>query len=138
MMDGAPNLYHAHFDPYPPTVAISDVGSMVTEFLTMYFPTDYSAADQAKLESDLKQFGEVVKGSSDDFKAAVGGWVVEELDDPKSSEKRKAYVLLIGWTSVQAHLSYRETQTFKDNIHLLRGAKDLKGVGVFQVAAKPL
>lgn len=31
---------------------------------------------------------------------------------------------------MEDHLAFRETQAFKDNIHLLRGAKDLKHITV--------
>ena len=35
-------------------------------------------------------------------------------------KKGKAYVGVLGWESVEAHMSFRETQAFKDIIHLLR------------------
>jgi len=35
---------------------------------------------------------------------------------------------------VQAHLDFRETQEFKANIHLLRGAKNVVAMEVFHVA----
>ena len=38
----------------------------------------------------------------------------------KEGVKGKAAVLLIGWQSREAHMAFRETQSFKDNIHLLR------------------
>lgn len=34
--------------------------------------------------------------------------------------KGKAVVLVIGWESKEAHLAFRETDTFKENIHFLR------------------
>lgn len=126
-----PNMYHVHFDPHPPSVAFSGV----TEFLTAYFPTTYSAEDQKTFHENVKKFGSIVTDAWKDCKGTTGGWVVEEQDLPGSSEKAKAYVTLIGWTSVEAHLQYRETQSFKDNIYLLRGAKDLKNVVMFHVAA---
>lgn len=132
--EGAPSLYHVHFDPHPPSAPLADGNA--TEFITMYFPTDYSAADQATFDENIRNFFGGVEGSAEGFKGASHGWVVEELKDPKSGELSKAYVILIGWTSVAAHMAYRETQSFKDNIHYLREAKDLKGLGVCHVHAQ--
>lgn len=81
------------------------------------------------------KFGGIVDKAWEGCRGSAGGWVAEELDLPGGSEKGKAYVMLIGWTSVDSHMKYRETQSFKDNIHLLRGAKDLKNLAVFHVAA---
>ncbi len=129
VLDGSPLLYHVHFSPHPPSLAFSEV----TEFITAYFPTTYSAEDQKTFHDGMTKFGNAVTEVWKDCKGTTGGWVVEELDLPKSSEKAKAYVALLGWTSVDAHMAYRETQSFKDNVHLLRGAKDLKDVGMFHV-----
>ncbi|KAK5693508.1 hypothetical protein LTR97_010077 [Elasticomyces elasticus] len=38
----------------------------------------------------------------------------------KEDVKGKAAVLTIGWQSREAHMAFRETQAYKDNIHLLR------------------
>ena len=61
-----------------------------------------------------------------EYRGSSGGWSVDEVTIPGTSEKAKAYVTLIGWSSVEAHSAYREGQAFKDNIHYLREAKDLK------------
>lgn len=57
--------------------------------------------------------------------------MVEERPLPKdNSEMAKVYVAAIGWKSVEAHMAFRETQMFKDNIHHLRSAKDLQDLAV--------
>ena len=136
LLAGPPSLYHAHLEPWPPAVALTSATPQVTEFVTVYFPTNYSPEDQKTFDDGIRKFGVVVEGSAQGFLGAVAGWVEEELDLPDSSEKAKAYILLIGWKSVQAHLDYRETQVFKDNIHYLRGAKDLKTLKIFHVPVK--
>ena len=50
--------------------------------------------------------------------ARTGGGVIEDVE--YEGKKGKGYVGLLGWESVEAHMSFRETQKFKDNIHLLR------------------
>lgn len=120
-----------HFEPFPPTPAFSEV----TEFIRAYFPADYSAEDQKTFHENLKEFGSIVKRDWSECRGTAGGWVAEELEDPKSGEKSKVYVCLIGWPSVESHMKFRETQSFKDNISMLRGAKDLKNVVMVHVAS---
>ncbi|KAJ9651890.1 hypothetical protein H2198_008854 [Neophaeococcomyces mojaviensis] len=124
------SMYHANLKPHPATEALSDHVSPATEILMVFFPADYSEADQKKFEDDLKKLVAVIEKEAKTYTASAGGWVVEEVDIPGTSEKGKAYQVLIGWQSVEAHLAFRETQPFKDNIHLLRGAKDLKTLAV--------
>ncbi|KIX09467.1 uncharacterized protein Z518_00547 [Rhinocladiella mackenziei CBS 650.93] len=136
VIDGNPSFYHVHFDPHPPNKALVGTEPMATEIITAYFPLDYSPEDQKTFDDGMKTFASVFEGSANGFIGAFGGWVVEELDIPNTSEKGKVYVALIGWTSVEAHMKCRETQTFKDNVHYLRGAKDLKAINVFHVPSQ--
>lgn len=92
----------------------------------MYFPTSYSKEDQDKVAENAKAAIAIVEKEAKEYRASAGGWVEEEVDIPGTSEKAKAYVLLIGWTSVEAHLEFRSHSAFKDVIPLLRGNKDLK------------
>ncbi|KAL2429858.1 hypothetical protein ABEF95_000891 [Exophiala dermatitidis] len=135
-LTGPPRFYHVNFDPQPPTRALADGGPFATEFITIYFPTDYSADDQKVFEASLNKLVDVARKHSQGFKTSAGGWAVEQLDLPDGSSKAKVFIALFGWESVEAHQKFRETQVFKDNIHLLRGAKDLKAVSVFHVLAK--
>ena len=123
-------LYHANLEPHPPNQVLGRSTSPATEILLLYFPTDYSKADQDKFESDTKKLLGIVEKNSDKYTASAGGWVVEELAIPGTEEKAKAWAGFIGWKSVQDHLDFRFTEVFKENIHLLRGAKDLKKLAV--------
>jgi len=131
LMDGSPTLYHAHFTPHPPN-SLKDTVAPVTEFITAYFPTDYSEEDQKTMDKNFQAMFKKFEGGKG-LLAANGGWVEEEVTNVKSGEKARAYVGLAGWTSVQAHMDFRETQVFKDNISGLRGAKDLQGLHVVHV-----
>jgi hypothetical protein len=51
--------------------------------------------------------------------AIAGGWVIEELDHAKIG-KARAYLAACGWTSVEAHMRYRDTDYFKEKIVELR------------------
>lgn len=110
--------------------------SPATEILLVHFPSNYSEADQKKFEDNVKELIGTIERDSGTYTASAGGWVVEELTIPATSEKSKAYLVLLGWQSVEAHLAHRETQSFKDNIHLLRKAKDLKHLQVVHYSGK--
>lgn len=92
----------------------------------MYFPTSYSEEDKKKVADDTKALIAVLEKEASTYRATAGGWVEEDLVIPGTNEKAKAFVLLIGWTSVEAHMAFRETKAFAENVHFLRGAKDLK------------
>ena len=126
LLGGAPSLYHASFTPHPPRAALSDTTSPATEIVTMYFPTSYSKADQDEVVKKAKAAIEIVEREAKEYRASAGGWVEEEIDIPETDEKAKAYVLLIGWTSVEAHIEFRSHPAFQEVIPNLRGNKDLK------------
>lgn len=124
IVDGPLTMRHANLTPHPPTAALG-AASPVTEVLTSYFEKE----DEG-FQSKFDQLVRVISDSAEGFKAASGGWVVEDVEyQGKQGKKgKKAYVGLLGWESVEAHMACRETQAFKDNRHLLR--EDSLGVEV--------
>lgn len=76
----------------------------------------------------VNMFLAVFEKEATNHRASVGGWVDEQVDIPGTDEKGRLYVLLVGWTSVEAHTEFRGTQAFQDSIHLLMDAKDLKKI----------
>ncbi|KAL6242877.1 hypothetical protein RBB50_009977 [Rhinocladiella similis] len=126
LLGGDPKLYHAHFVPHPPRAVLSNTTTPTTEIVHMYFPTSYSDQDKKKVADDTKALIAVLEKEASTYRATAGGWVEEDVNIPGTEEKAKAFVLLIGWTSVEAHLAFRETKAFAENVHLLRDAKDLK------------
>ena len=117
IVDGSLTMYHANLKPHPPSAAISSTHSPVTECLTCYF---------SSLDSSFEEnFNRFVAAASEDtagIRAAAGGWLVEDIEHEKigPGKKGKAFAAFLGWDSVEAHKKFRETDTFKDNIHLLR------------------
>lgn len=133
LLDGIEGLYHSHLTPHPPSKALSQSSSPATELLTVYFPAHYSSHQMSKFQSDMAQLvGAIESNGGDSFTGFAGGWCVEdEVKSPANQEhKGKAYFAAIGWKSVKAHLDFRETEHFKKNIHLLRGADGLLGLHV--------
>ncbi|KAF7867420.1 hypothetical protein EAF04_005503 [Stromatinia cepivora] len=65
------------------------------------------------------------------------GEVIEKIaknGDAKEEEKGRGLVLMIGWESWGAHMAFRETKEFQDNVGFLR--KGTSGVEMFHIAFK--
>ncbi|TKA71980.1 hypothetical protein B0A55_06992 [Friedmanniomyces simplex] len=111
IVDGEVSIVHADFKPEG---ALSKAFSApVTEVATFYFhgepPSDY-VENVGKLDKTLQ--------SVDGYLGYAIGITHETVE--KEDVKGKAAVVTIGWQTKEAHMAFRETQAFKDNIHLLR------------------
>ncbi|KAL6714538.1 hypothetical protein ACLMJK_007963 [Lecanora helva] len=117
ILDGSLTMLHAHFDPHPPSAAASSTNSGVTEILTAYL-----TSQDTQFEENAKKLIGILKEQAEGFMAASSGWVVEDVEDESfgAGKKGKAYVAVIGWESLKAHKKLRDSQCFRDNIHLLR------------------
>ncbi|KAL9131655.1 MAG: hypothetical protein Q9217_000466 [Psora testacea] len=126
IVDGEVEMRHASLEPHPPSPAVSGTRSPVTEVLTAYV----EKKDEGVAEN-FGQLGQVVLSKADGSKAISAGWVIEEVqhDNFGQGKKGNAYVMLIGWESKEKHMAFRETQDFKDNVHLVRGG-EVKGMEV--------
>lgn len=115
IVDGDLSMYHANFDPHPPTAALS-TNAPVTEVLTAYF-TSKDDSYEGNVRKLLDAFKDI-----EGFRAASSGWVMEDVAHEKigSEKKGKAFVALAGWDSVEAHQKARETDIFKNNAHVIR------------------
>lgn len=133
ILGGAAKAYHARFDPHPATAALSNTTSPATEIVTMWFPILYSPEDRDRVVERVKSFVAVLEKDATTYTACAGGWVDEEIDVPGEEERGSAYVFLVGWTSVEAHLDFQKTQAFKDNIHYIMEAKDLRKIEAVHV-----
>lgn len=137
-----PIVYHTSFSPEHPPVLHNAEGkggakSAVAELLHLYFPTgDAFTADQmAATAKNYREFlGHLPGNAAGHTGEAAGGWTVEELEF--KGEKVRAFVVAIGWDSLEAHMEYRKTEHFAKHIPLVRGLEGLKGVEVFHVSTK--
>ena len=114
IIDGPLTMYHANFKPHPPTAALG-AASPFTEVLTSYHEKEDESYD-----SKFNQLIKVIQENGGRLKAASGGWIIEDVE--YKGKKGKAYMGVLGWESVEAHMSFRETQAFKDNTHLARSS----------------
>ena len=112
IVDGPLTMRHATLTPHPPRAALG-TAAPVTEVLTLFFEKE-----EPGFESKWEQLVKVISENAEGFKAASGGWVVEDVE--YQGKQGRAYAGLVGWESVEAHMSCQETQAFKDNVHLLK------------------
>ena len=114
ILDGAPQLNHVEF-PSPGAQKVA-LGAPVTELVTLFAPDKSSA-----LDSDVQKFVEVLNRDAKGFLAVASGWVVEEVKHEKlAPSDGRAYFMAIGWGSIEEHMAYRATDSFRNNIGLLR------------------
>jgi hypothetical protein len=111
---GPPRIIHVDFQPEGALdIAIT---APVTEVATFVFGSDGTPSGYG---AGVEKFGAAIESAGiAGFLGAAYGFALEEVEI--DGKKGKAAVLAIGWDSVDAHLQFRETQTFKDNIHFLR------------------
>ncbi|KAL9036355.1 MAG: hypothetical protein Q9180_004346 [Flavoplaca navasiana] len=114
------SMRHAHLSPHPPSAALNGTTAPVTEMINHYFSADISQSEQSSFESSVKQFSQVLEEKAEGFKGFAAGWVVEEVEHEGVEGKAKSWLSCIGWQSVEAHMAFRETKDFKDNVHLIR------------------
>lgn len=84
------------------------------EVLSLHFPGDISDTDKAEADRLWLEFQTHGLETSKEYKGTAGGWSVE-ADVPNiggGSGEGKAICLVIGWTSVQAHVDNRKTEAF--------------------------
>ena len=114
------SMRHALLSPHPPSAALSGTTTSVTEMINHYFAADISQSEQSSFESSMKQFSQVLEEKAEGFKGLAAGWVVEEVEHEGVEGKAKCWLSCLGWQSVEAHMAFRETKDFKDNVHLIR------------------
>lgn len=110
-------LHHNHVVLKPSTDPLK---SPIVEWMTAFFPSTTSAAEKDKYVANAEKFIAECKPAAKGFLGFAYGWVIEEVSHPKVDGKALAMVAVIGWESVEAHMSLRETDVFKENVALLR------------------
>ncbi|GAB7351373.1 hypothetical protein MBLNU459_g2055t1 [Dothideomycetes sp. NU459] len=116
ILAGAPAPYHFEFTS--PKGLKAATSAPVTEVATFYLESKSSS-----FESNIAKFEKAIgDGSVEGFLGTSSGWGAEDVEHDKlgAGNKGKALVLVVGWQSKDAHMAYRETEHFKNNVALLR------------------
>ncbi|KAJ3037437.1 hypothetical protein HDV00_001676 [Rhizophlyctis rosea] len=128
---------HVDFAPYPPTALLAPV----TEILLAYFPSDISPETKAAATANWKQFVDNALHKCKDVTAVNYGWGVENdfpIRGVEDGQKGSVLVALIGWPSIDAHMEFRETEEFKQNIGLLPSMEGVLKMTMFHVHCRHL
>lgn len=130
-------MYHAALAPFPPRQALSKVHSPITEIVTFYFAADFPEASHGKISSDTETFRKALAGPGG-CNASAGGWVQEQVDLPNEQGKGKAFVMVIGWDSVDAHVAFLQDPVVQKHVPLIIGlpgvvARDMCHVSLTEV-----
>jgi hypothetical protein len=128
ILGAAPSAYHVQFESHHPDTILNVTTAPKVEIATMWFPTSYTPEDKEQTAKNAGVFLSMLEKKARDYKGSATGWVCEDIDVPGTDEKGKAFVMLIGWASVKAHTDFTNSQVFKDNIHIIMNAKDLKKI----------
>jgi hypothetical protein len=113
--------------------------SPATEIMFAFFPADISRADQDAVSAQLQEFSDKALAKCPDVKSVSSGWGIETDFPVRGGEEGQKGALLtamIGWPSVDAHMKFRETDVFKDNVGLLRNLKGMVKIAMFHVSCR--
>lgn len=105
-----------------------------------YFSSDISQAQKDAASTNVQQFEKALNKCSD-VKGFSFGWGLENDFPVKGGEKGQTGSVLtafIGWPNIDAHLKFRETENFKENVGLLRGMEGVVKVAMFHVSCQSL
>lgn len=132
-------LFTKHVDPapFPP----SALKAPVTEVMLAFFPSDISAEAKAAATDRLARFTERGLNNCPDVQAVNYGWGVESDFPVRGGQDGQTGCLLIalvGWPTIDAHMKFRDTDTFKESVGLLRGLQGLLKLTMFHVQCKSM
>ena len=107
----------------------SDEKVGVTELVFRYFPSSLAVASKDRIMATLDRIRSVIDRS--EGRHMFGGWSSEDVvpffkPEGKDGveEKSKVLMMALGWTDIDAHMRFRETKVFKDEIVSARGDFD--------------
>ena len=106
-----------------------------------FFPAEISQAEQDAVSAQFQQFVDKALKQCPHVKGVSFGWGVEN-DFPvrggEEGQKGSLLTALIGWPSVDAHMKFRETDVFKDNVGLIRSLEGLVKLTMFHLNCRTL
>ncbi|EXJ75360.1 uncharacterized protein A1O5_02056 [Cladophialophora psammophila CBS 110553] len=104
ILNGAPSVLHAQF--------ASRADEIVATSPVMEVAYFFSA--QPAIEKGFEKVSSVLAKSTG-FRASSSGLTIEDIGENPGDEKHKAFVALIGWDSVEAHMQAIQTKEAVDS-----------------------
>ena len=114
-----------YITPETPLRPILD--SPATEVIVVTFPPSASAEVKAAWEPAISTLFGKGSAAQSGMRGETGAWMAGGIPYSKppgkdgQEEGSTAWVHLVGWGSVEEHKAWRETEGFKEHVHLIRG-----------------
>ncbi|KIW69968.1 hypothetical protein PV04_02280 [Phialophora macrospora] len=146
---------HVVLEPFPPLVLLAPV----TEVMLAYFPSDISRASKDAASAQFQRFVDVALSQCKQVRGVGSGWGVEtnfpirtvvmgakgdeggpEAETELQGGRRKGalFTAFIGWPSVGAHMAFRKTELFRENVHLITDMEGVVSLAMFHVSCRVL
>lgn len=128
---------HVVLKPAPPLV----LKSPITEVMLAFFPANISQSTRDAATARFEQFVVKALHTCADVEGVSSGWGVENdfpIRDGEQGQKGSHLTALIGWPRIEAHLKFRETPEFKDNVALLTEMEGLIKLTMVHVRCRSL
>ncbi|KFY24308.1 hypothetical protein V493_05329 [Pseudogymnoascus sp. VKM F-4281 (FW-2241)] len=128
---------HVAVAPSPPLA----LQAPVTGIMLAYFSSDISPDQTDAASANVREFSEKGLSKCSDVKSVSFGWGIENDFPVRGGEEGQTGSVLaafIGWTSIDAHVEFRETKAFKDNMGLLRHMEGVVKLAMFHVSCQSL
>ncbi|KAF6797508.1 hypothetical protein CSOJ01_12986 [Colletotrichum sojae] len=138
--EAPPTLIIAREPRGRPLAACRPAEAPVTQVLMLFFPSDLDDADMDWLTIQFEQFKTKALDQAPDCRGVAYGWSTDS-DVPVMGQPGWTGTVLmafIGWPSVEAHMAFRQTELFRENIGLLKGMEDLIELDYFHLLCKSL
>lgn len=106
-----------------------------------WFPSDMTPEVKDANTKKLEQFAKNGLEACSELQAIDLGWGLEN-DFPvrggAEGERGNMVTMLLGWPSIDAHMRFRDSDAFKDSIHLIRSLELMKKLTMFHVKTQVL
>jgi quinol monooxygenase YgiN len=118
LLAGPPDLVHCEFNNLDHLAQATF--APVTEMATLYLPEE-----SPPFYNNLGSFAEILTKQARGCLGVAYGCSIEHVQDMSLGKgvKGKAYLLAIGWQSIEAHVLFKKTHAFKRCLELLKEAR---------------
>ena len=128
IMSGNATIHHVDFEPSAGALTKA-FSSPVTEIATFYCDSEPIPDWMSNAAKAAEWLGE--QPAEAGYVGGSAAWGITHEVVEREGVKGKAAVIAIGWTSREAHMAFRGTETFRENIGLLRG--EARGIEMHHV-----
>lgn len=118
VLDGSPQL--VHFDLKSPGELSAATSAPVTEVATLFLPKKISS-----FNDKMSSFAKILNEHAEGFLGCAYSWIMEDVEHESFGPgiKGRAFLLAIGWSSISAHMAFKKTGAFQENLELFQDAR---------------